>query len=223
MPPTVRLPALAAALVLLAAPAARAGYVTYTFTTDPSDAGGSLAGSFRVDQADLLDGVLSTGDVRDYAFVFTAPSGGTTTYDLFGVFPDIAVDLLTGVPTGFGFVQGNQAGQVSDPGIANVDLTPLALAPGESAWVAITRPTEETATGVGHWDISADVSPVPAPAGAVLALVGAGCLAGSRLARRRAVRADRASENYPGGGNRRSIRWIMAARIIASLVSVRAS
>src|SRR5262249_52914545 len=103
--------ALAALLTLLAASPARGGFVVYSFTSDSSDRGGSLSGSFRVDEADLLDGVLSTADVRDYAFTFTDPSGGTTQYALSGVVPDIDVDPSTGVPTGLGgFVLGDQVG-----------------------------------------------------------------------------------------------------------------
>ena len=110
---------LVACLALLAAASpARAGFVTYAFTSDLSDGGGSLAGSFRVDTADLLDGILSTGDVRDYQFTFTDSLGGTTHYSLGDVVPDIAVDPTTGIPTGFiGFILGEQI----EGGIAQAD------------------------------------------------------------------------------------------------------
>ena len=172
--------ALAALLTLLAASPARGGFVVYSFTSDSSDRGGSLSGSFRVDEADLLDGVLSTADVRDYAFTFTDPSGGTTQYALSGVFPDIDVDPTTGVPTGVGgFVLGDQVG---DSGVAEAALTPQALTPGSSLWVANTRPMDESDGGFGHWQIG-PAAAAPAPGGAALGLAGAGCLAAVRLLR----------------------------------------
>ena len=166
---------LVACLALLAAASpARAGFVTYAFTSDLSDGGGSLAGSFRVDTADLLDGILSTGDVRDYQFTFTDPSGGTTAYALGDVLPDLPVDPATGIPlAGFdGFVLGDEVGS----GAAQAFLTSEALTPGGSFWVAVGG--GEADAGFGHWEIGPEaVSPVPAPAGLVLGLVGAGCLA----------------------------------------------
>jgi hypothetical protein len=186
MPLSVRQPAaLAGVLALLATAApARAGFITYAFTSDSSDRGGSLVGGFRVDQADLLDGVLSTSDVRDYGFNFTDSSGGATPYVLSGVFPDLDVDPASGVPTGIdGSVLGDQVG---DAGIVQAFLTSAALTPGASFWVANTQPSGETDAGFGHWEIAPEgVNPVPAPAGAVLGLVGVGCLAVGRLTRRR--------------------------------------
>jgi hypothetical protein len=169
--------------LLAAASPARAGFITYTFTSDSAFPGGSLTGSFRVEQADLADGVLSAGDVKNFSFTFTAPSGGTTQYVFSDVAPDIEVDPLTGVPTGLGgSVLGDQAG--GGAGI-RADLTSDALTPDASFWLATTQPTGESAVGNGHWEIGPEVNAVPAPAGAVLGLVGAGCLAVGRLLRRR--------------------------------------
>jgi hypothetical protein len=180
----VRLFALLA--LLAAASPARAGFITYAFTSDSSDGGGALVGSFRVDQADLLDGVLSTADVQNYQFTFTDPSGGTTLFTLSGVFPDLAVDAATGVPVGSG---GSVLGdQIGDDGVAQSFLTSDALTPGASFWTALTRPTDLTDAGFGHWDISPEVvNTVPAPAGAVLGLVGVGCVAIGRRFRSRSA------------------------------------
>ncbi len=178
----LRAAAVAVALALSAAPPVRAGSITYTFTSDTSTSGGSLTGSFRVEEADLLDGILSTADVQDYAFTFTDSSGGTTLYVLSGVFPDLAVAPLTGIPLGSSAtVLGDQVGE---SGAAVVSLSDLALAPAESAWSASRQPTGENDSGLGHWEIvPAAGSAVPEPAGAVLGLVGAGCLAAVRRVR----------------------------------------
>ncbi len=185
MPP-VRVAAAAAVLALFVAPPARAGF-TYTFTSDPSTFGGSLTGSFRVDEADLLDGLLSTEDVRDYAFTLTDLSGTKTLYAFSGVFPGIAVNPLTGVPLadplGFGAtVLGDQIGEA---GVVAVSLTDAALAPMGATWVTSVQPTGEVYSGTGHWQIGPDgISPAPVPGGATLALIGAGCLTAARRLRR---------------------------------------
>ena len=106
---------LACLALVAAAPDARAGFITYTFASDTSDRGGSLAGGFRVDEADLLDGILSTDDVQDYLFTFTDPTGATAHYALSAILPDLPVDPATGIPLppplGFdGFVLGDQVG-----------------------------------------------------------------------------------------------------------------
>lgn len=184
----VRPAVLAAALALLAASPAQAAFVTYTFTTDSSTFGGSLAGSFRVDQADLSDGVLSTADVRDFSFTFTDSLGGTTQYALAEIVPDIAVDPLTGVPVGIpigleGLVSGAQAGE---GGLAFAFLTSRSLTPNESFWAALTLPSGATDSGLGHWQIG-EANVVPAPGGALLGLVGGGFVALARSVRRRAA------------------------------------
>jgi hypothetical protein len=177
---------LIALLIVLAATApARAGFITYTFTSDSSESGGSLAGSFRVDELDLLDGLLTRTDVQNYQFSFTDSSGGTTLFTLGDVVPELAVDPTTGIPIGpIGFVLGEQVG---GDGIAQADLTADALASDTSFWQAISLPTGATDTGRGHWTIAPEgANPVPAPASVVLGLVGAGCLAiGRRMGRLR--------------------------------------
>jgi hypothetical protein len=174
-----------------AAPDARAGFITYAFTSDTSGNGGSLAGSFRVDEADLADGILSTGDIQNYLFTFTDPTGATALYTLNSVLPDLPVDPATGIPLppplGFdGFVLGDQIG--GGDGIVQVALTSEALTPDASFWFASNRPndeSEEADGGFGHWVIAPeDANPVPAPAGAILGLIGAGCLAFGRRLRR---------------------------------------
>jgi hypothetical protein len=175
--------ALAAVLALLTtASPADAGFVTYSFTSDSSVAGGALAGSFRVDEADLLDGLLSTADVKDYAFTFTASSGAVTHYDFVGVFPDVPVSPLTGLPTGSGDVLGEV---ISDGSGAQAALTPEALTLNTPHWAASNQATGEIDSGQGHWEIG-PAQAAPAPGGAVLGLVGAGCLGLGRLIRRRA-------------------------------------
>ena len=67
-------------IVFAATIPARAGFITYTFTSDSSESGGALSGSFRVDQADLLDGLLTRTDVQNYQFTFTDSLAGTTLY-----------------------------------------------------------------------------------------------------------------------------------------------
>jgi hypothetical protein len=189
MPHTVRLVACLA--LLAAASPARAGFITYAFASDSADRGGALTGSFRVDDADLLDGILSTDDVRDYQFTFTDPSGGTTVYTLGGVLPDLNVDPVTGIPLAppaglGGSVLGDAVGGV---GAAQAFLTSEALTPGASFWVALGA-TGETDGGVGHWEIAPEVvSPVPAPAGLILGLVGVGCLTIRERVRRRGAGA----------------------------------
>lgn len=186
MPP-VRVAAVAAALVFFVAQPARAGFVIYTFTSDAATFGGSLAGSFRVDKADLLDGFLSTGDVTDYAFTLTDLSGTETLYAFSGVFPDIAVSPLTGVPltnpsVSVATILGDQVGEA---GAVAVSLTDAALAPMGATWVASVQPTGDVYSGTGHWQIGPDgVSPAPVPGGATLALIGAGCLTAVRHLRR---------------------------------------
>ncbi|MBP3956362.1 hypothetical protein J8F10_13840 [Gemmata sp. G18] len=172
-----------AALLAVASPA-RAGFITYSFKTDSSDSGGSLTGSFQVDQADLLDGALSTSEVQNYSFTFKDQAGGTTVYALNGVFPDLAVDPLTGIPTGLGSsVLGDQIGE---SGLVQTFLDSQALSPGASQWFAITRPTDAIGSGTGHWEIGpSTVTPTPAPPGMVLALSGMGCLAVARRFRSR--------------------------------------
>jgi hypothetical protein len=173
---------LAILAVLAAASPARAGFITYAFTSDSSDRGGALVGGFRVDAADLLDGVLSTADVRDFGFTFTDPSGAVTAYALGGVFPDLAVDPATGVPVPAAFDGMVLGDQVGGDGVVQVAL---ALTLSVSPWLAITRPADEFDGGLGHWDIGPEANPAPAPAGAVLGPVGVACLVVARLLRRR--------------------------------------
>ena len=179
-----------ACLALLAAASdARAGFLKYTFTTDSAAGGGSLSGSFRVDEAAILDGFLSAGDIRDYLFTFTDGSGGTAQYAFDVLAPDeIAVNPATGVPlpTGFdNFVFGAQLGGI---GFVQTTLNSDALAPGSSPWTAVAQFDDGSDPicdiGAGHWQIAQEgLDPVPAPAGLTLGLVGAGCLALGRLRR----------------------------------------
>ncbi len=178
----------AAVVVLLAAASpAQAGFITYSFTTDSSVNGGSVTGSFQVDQADLADGLLSTADIKNYKFTFKDSSGVMTIYALEGVFPDIAVDTLTGIPTG---TSGSVLGTQGDAGLVQAFLTSDALTPGASGWAAVS-PSSAGSTadgGTGHWDIGpSTVTPTPAPAGVVLAVSGIGCLALVRRFRPRLV------------------------------------
>ena len=186
MPPPVRVAAVAAALALFVAPPVRAGSITYTFTSDTSTFNGSLTGSFRVDAADLLDGFLSTGDVKDYTFTLTDLSGTKTSYAFNGVCPDIAVNPLSGVPltNPSGSVATVLGDQVGESGAAAVSLTDAALAPGGATWFASVQPTGDVDSGTGYWQIGPDGgSPVPVPGGATLALIGAGCLTAARRLR----------------------------------------
>ncbi|AMV27758.1 hypothetical protein VT84_25375 [Gemmata sp. SH-PL17] len=178
----------AAVVVLLAAASpAQAGFITYSFTTDSSVNGGSVTGSFQVDQADLADGLLSTADIKNYKFTFKDSSGVMTIYALEGVFPDIAVDTLTGIPTG---TSGSVLGTQGDAGLVQAFLTSDALTPGASGWAAVSQSSDGATAdgGTGHWDIGpSTVTPTPAPAGVVLAVSGIGCLALVRRFRPRLV------------------------------------
>jgi hypothetical protein len=185
---TVRL--FAGLALLAAASPAQAAFINYTFTSDSSGGGGSLTGSFRVAEADLLDGILSTTDIQNYLFTFTDASGVATHYTLSDVLPDLPVDPATGIPlappAGFdGSVLGDEIG---GDGLAQAFLTSEALTPGASLWVAISLPngeSESADSGLGHWEITAEgVDPVPAPAAVVLAVIGVGCVGIARRLRR---------------------------------------
>lgn len=166
------------ALFALASPA-HAGFVAYSFTTDSSFAGGSLSGSFRVDEADIVDGKLTAGEIQNYEFTFIDPSGEPAHYALNDLVPDLLVDPETGIPiaplSGLDcFLLGDQIG---DGGLAQVELSANALVPNGSFWVAINLPTGENDAGFGHWTVTpAGTNPVPAPPGAALGIAGASCL-----------------------------------------------
>jgi hypothetical protein len=170
-------------IVLAAAGPARAGFITYAFTSDSSELGGSLSGSFRVDELDLLDSLLTRTEVQNYQFTFTDFLGGATLYTLADLLPEeLAVDSITGIPIGpIGFVQGEQVG---GDGLAQADLTADALTPDTSNWLA-RIPSGAVDTGRGHWTIEPEgANPVPAPAGIVLGFAGAVCMAIGRGIRR---------------------------------------